>query len=99
MSKRLKKGDEVIIITGKHKGTKTKITKVDSTDYVQLEGIERVKHVKKQDGAGEKLNIPAPIHRSNVMHFDSHSKSASRISYTRDSGKLQRLYKKSSEKF
>ena len=100
MGKRLRQGDQIIVITGKHKGTKAKVLKVTASDYIFLEGIERLKHVKRKDNSGEIVNIPAPIHKSNVMHLDPHANAASRISYSReDNGKLQRVYKKSSKKF
>ncbi|MEM5766521.1 MAG: 50S ribosomal protein L24 [Candidatus Aenigmatarchaeota archaeon] len=55
----LRKGDEVVIMTGSFKGKSGKISKVDLKNYkVYIEGIKR----KKTTGA----EVQVPIHPSNL---------------------------------
>jgi len=66
----IKKGDEVVVIAGSHKGQRGKITVYDRADErVTIEGLNLVKrHLKRtQDGQGGITEREAPIHRSNVM--------------------------------
>ena len=68
--KRIKVGDEVIVIAGKDKGKNGKVIKtIRSEDKVVVEGINIVKkHVKpnNQNDKGGIFDIEAPIHVSNV---------------------------------
>ena len=70
MAIKLKKGDEVIVITGDHKGSKGKILEVLRTkNRVLIEGVNIVKkHERKtQDNPqGSIVEREAPIHVSNV---------------------------------
>ena len=76
--KKIKKGDEVIVRTGKDKGKKGPVIRMIGDDKVLVEGINMVKkHVKPNPNAGERGGIvskPMPIHRSNVMVYDAAKK-------------------------
>jgi large subunit ribosomal protein L24 len=67
----LKTGDEVIVITGKQKGTKGKITQVfPAQNKVAVEGVNlRTRHLKsrRQGEVGQKVSFAMPIHASNVQ--------------------------------
>ncbi len=67
---KIKKGDNVIIITGKDKGKKGKIAKVlVSENKVIVEGSNMMKKHQRPRKSGEKgsmKNIEMPIHASNV---------------------------------
>jgi len=67
---KLKKGDNVIVITGKDKGKKGKITNVlVHKDRVVVEGINMTKkhqRPRKSDEKGSVINMAMPIHVSNV---------------------------------
>ena len=72
---KIKKGDEVIVITGKYKGTRGQITQVNpGTSRVTVAGVNIVKKaVKPNPRTGEEgglLTKEAPIHISNVMLID-----------------------------
>ena len=74
MSKKIKKGEEVIVISGDHKGKKGKVLQVlRDKNRVIVEGINLLKkHEKKtqdnpQGSIGER---EFPIHYSNVMLAD-----------------------------
>ena len=70
MSSKLKKGDEVVVITGDHKGSKGKILEViRAKNRVLVEGVNLVKkHERKtQDNPqGSIIEREASIHLSNV---------------------------------
>ena len=73
--KRIKIGDEVIIIAGKDKGKSGKVIKtLKNEDKLVDEGINIVKkHVKpnNQNDKGGIFDIEAPIHVSNVKLVDN----------------------------
>ncbi len=97
---KLKKGDKVKVIAGKHKGTVGPIIKVlREKNRVVVEGITMKKSQKPgQDQEGGIIEIPAPIHISNVMVLDSKSgkkQEVSRLGYIYKDEKKVRVYKKS----
>ena len=66
----IKKGDEVVVITGANKGKRGEILTYDRADErVTIKGLNLVKrHLKRtQEGTGGITEKEAPIHRSNVM--------------------------------
>jgi len=76
MKKRLcvRKGDNVVVITGKYKGVKGRILKVFPKDErVIVENVNFIKrHTKarKQNQPSSIIEKEAPIHVSNVMIFN-----------------------------
>ncbi len=79
----VKKGDTVVVITGKDAGKKGKILEVEpKKSRVVVEGVNTVKRHSKptqkmpQGGIVEK---PAPVHSSNVMVFCSKCNAPRRI--------------------
>ena len=79
---KLKRGDRVQVIAGKDRGSDGRIISVNrKTGYVVVENINIVK--KHQKTRGEKrggiIDIPAPIHASNLMYL--HNGSPTRIGY------------------
>ena len=99
----IKRGDMVVVITGEDKNLKKprKVLQViPSTNRVLVEGVNIVtKHTKPsaQNTRGGIMKVEAPIAISNVMLWDSKSSSHSKISRTRENGKLVRTAKKSGE--
>ena len=81
---KLKKGDKVIVITGKDKGKTGDITQVLlSENKVIVSGINMVKrHTKpSQENAGGIVSKEAAIHISNVAYADPKSGKATRIGF------------------
>ena len=70
MSKKIKKGDEVVVIAGDHKGNKGKILEVIRTkNRVLVEGVNLVKkHERKtqENPQGAIVEREASLHVSNV---------------------------------
>ncbi|OGI64989.1 50S ribosomal protein L24 [Candidatus Nomurabacteria bacterium RIFCSPLOWO2_01_FULL_39_18] len=67
---KIKKGDNVIIITGKDKGKGGKIVRILTLqNKVIVEGLNMMKKHQRPRKSGEKgsmINIAMPIHASNV---------------------------------
>ncbi len=98
---KLKKGDNVILITGKDKGKKGKIVRVlISQDKVIVEGANMMKRHQRPRKSGEKgviKNIEMPIHVSNVMMLDPKSNKPTRLGKKRVGNKMVRVAKKSNQ--
>jgi len=68
-NKRLRPGDEVLVIAGNDKGRTGKILSCKD-DHIVVEGINvRKKHMKptQQNQKGQIIDIECPVHVSNVM--------------------------------
>jgi len=87
---KIKKGDQVLIISGKDRGRKGKVIKsFPKKGKVSVEGINMIKkHVrpKKSGEKGQIIGILAPIHISNVKILCPKCKKASRIGYRMKEG-------------
>ncbi len=100
MKIRLKKGDTVVVRSGKYSGKTGKVTATHPRENkVTVEGINIVKkHVKpnQQHPQGAIVEITKPIWVSKVGIMEPASKKASRIGYQVDKdGKKTRVFKKS----
>ena len=99
----IKKGDAVVVITGDDKDPKKarKVLEVyPDISKVLVEGVNIVtKHTKPsaRNTKGGIVKKEAPIHISNIMLFDAKSGTGSKVSRTRENGKLIRVAKKSGE--
>lgn len=81
---KLKKGDTVIVITGKDKGKKGEITKaLPKANKVIVAGVNTYKrHIKKQNQQeGGIIQIERPIDISKLMLIDPSSKKPTRVGY------------------
>ena len=80
MSKAIKREQEVVVITGAHKGKRGKVLQVKAGERVLVEGVNMVtKHEPKtqENPEGNSVEREAPIHYSNVMlaeKYDAKSK-------------------------
>ncbi len=96
----IKKGDNVIVITGKSKGTKGKVLQVIAGGKVIVDGVNKVKkHQKARAGAsvGQIIEKMLPINASNVMIVDPKSGKQTRIGKKMVAGKNVRIAKKSGQ--
>lgn len=97
---RLKKGDTVVVLSGKYKGKTGKIvTTHPSENKVTVEGINIVKkHVKpnRANPQGGIIEITKPMWVSKVAIVDPSTKKPSRIGYKVDAkGEKTRVFKSS----
>ena len=95
-----KKGDKVVVISGKSKGTVGTISTILKDNKVIVEGANMVKkHIKPNgQGAGCIMDMEAPIDASNVMLVDPKTGKRTRIGHTTDKkGNKVRVSKKSNE--
>ncbi len=98
---KLKKGDNVIIITGKDKGKKGKIVRVlAEKNKVVVEGANMMKKHQRPRKSGEKgqmLSIAMPINSSNVMIVDPKTGKPSRLGKKKIGDKMVRIARKSNQ--
>lgn len=99
---KIKKGDQVVVITGKDKGKTGEVTTVVTEERrVVVQGINMVtKHVKpSQFSAGGIQKVEKSIHVSNVALVDPKTQKPTRVGYqiAKDGAKT-RVAKKSGEK-
>jgi len=95
---KLKKGDTILVISGKDKGRKGKIIEaLPKQNKVLVEGINlRKKHVKpkKQGEKGQVVSLPAPLDASDVKIICPKCKKTARIGYRIENKKKYRICKK-----
>lgn len=93
----VKKGDKVMVISGKDKGKQGVILAAfPKKDRVIVEGVNMVKKHAKPTQAnpqGGILNQEAPIHVSNVMPLDPKTGEVTRVGYKVENGKKVRVAK------
>jgi large subunit ribosomal protein L24 len=85
---RLRKGDNVVVISGKDKGKKGKILRLDAeADKVIVEGVNMIKrHLKPtpKNPQGGILEKEAPIFASKVMPVDPKTGKGTRVRVGQD---------------
>jgi large subunit ribosomal protein L24 len=100
MAAKIKKGDRVVVLTGKDKGREGTVTKVFPAEQrVLVQGINIVqRHTRPTqfDPQGGIKNKEAPIHVSNVAIVDSKGK-ATRVGFRMDGDKKVRFAKTTGE--
>ncbi|MBV2194777.1 MAG: 50S ribosomal protein L24 [Azonexus sp.] len=102
MMEKIRKGDEVVVITGKDKGKRgTVVLRVDD-EHVVVEGVNRAKkHVKPnpmKGVAGGIVDKDMPIHISNVALFNAATKKADRVGIkVLEDGRKVRVFKSNGE--
>ncbi|MGI6644585.1 MAG: 50S ribosomal protein L24 [Bacilli bacterium] len=97
----IRKGDKVVVITGRDKGKEGIVQKVHpKLEKVVVEGVNiRKKHRKptQQNPEGSIIEVYAPIHVSNVALIDPKTKKPTRVGYRIEKGKKVRYAKRSGE--
>ncbi len=97
---KLKKGDEVIVLTGKDKGKKGKITKMfPKKDKAIVADLNKVKKNQKPDNnqPGGIVEKEMPIHISNLAFFDSSLNKGVKIGFSLKKDKKIRIIKTSNK--
>lgn len=82
---RVKKGDNIIVLTGRDKGKRGTVLRRVDKDHVVIEGVNRVKkHVKPNPMKGQTGGIvdkDMPIHISNIALFNPQTQKADRVGF------------------
>jgi large subunit ribosomal protein L24 len=99
---KLRKGDGVIVITGKDKGKRGVVLQRVDDERLLVEGINRVKkHTKPNPMKGQQGGIvekEMPIHISNVALFNAATQKADRVGFkSLDDGRKVRVFKSNGE--
>ncbi|MXS82668.1 50S ribosomal protein L24 [Nitrosomonas oligotropha] len=100
--RKIKKGDDVIVITGKDKGKKGTVLRTIGTERLLVQGINSVKkHQKPNPSTGVTGGITSKemsIHISNVAIYNFSLKKADRVGFRLDSNdKKVRIFRTTNE--
>lgn len=100
--RKIRKGDEVVVIAGKDKGRRGNVIRVlDDEDRVLVENINMAKkHVRPNPNTGVQGGIvekEMPVHISNVMLWNSKAKKGDRVGIREEKGKTVRYFKSTNE--
>ena len=99
---RIKKGDEVVVISGRDKGKRGTVLRRVDAQHVVVEGVNRVKKHQRPNPmkniTGGIVDKDLPIHISNVALFNPATKKADRVgSKTLQDGRKVRIFKANDE--
>ncbi|AHF75542.1 50S ribosomal protein L24 [Sodalis praecaptivus] len=101
MAAKIRRDDEVIVLTGKDKGKRGKVKNVLSTGKAIVEGINLVKKHQKPVPAmnqpGGIVEKEAAIDLSNLAIFNAASSKADRVGFKIEDGKKVRVFKSNGE--
>ncbi|UJO99825.1 MAG: 50S ribosomal protein L24 [Nitrosomonas sp.] len=100
--RKIKKGDDVIVITGKDKGKKGTVLRTIGSERLLVQGINSVKKHQKPNPStgvtGGIISKEMSIHISNVAIYNFTLKKADRVGFRLDSNdKKVRFFKATSE--
>ena len=107
MAAKIRRDDEVVVISGKDRGKTGRVLRVDpKKSKVYVEGLNIVKrhqrpqqvpNAQRAETVGGVIEKEGPIHISNVMLLDPKSNEGTRIGITREDGQRKRIAKRSGE--
>jgi len=100
--KKIRKGDEVVVLSGRDKGKRGTVLRRVDAEHVVVEGVNRVKkHQRPNPMKGEQGGIidkDLPIHVSNIALFNPGTQKADRAGVkTLDDGRKVRVFKDNGE--
>lgn len=100
--RKIRKGDDVVVITGKDKGRRGSVLRVLATSQLVVEGINKVKKHQKPNPlkgiAGGIVEKEMPIDVSNVALFNPATQKADRVGIrVLDDGRKVRYFKSNGE--
>ena len=100
--KKIKKGDDVIVIAGRDSGKRGTVLSLVSGSHVLVEGANKVKKHERpnpmKNTTGGIIEKEMPLHISNVALFNPATKKADRVGVKEiDGGKRVRYFKSNGE--
>ncbi len=101
MARRIRKDDDVIVLSGRERGKRGKVLRIYSgDDRALVQGVNMVKrHTRPSTGQpGGIVEKEAPLHISNLAHVDPKADGPTRVGFkTLEDGRKVRFAKKSGE--
>jgi len=102
MAAKIRRDDEIIVLAGKDKGKRGKVTKVLTQEgKVFVEGVNLVKKHQKPvpqlQQPGGIVDKEAPLDVSNVAIYNSATGKADRVGFRFEDGKKVRFFKSTNE--
>ena len=105
-SLKIRRDDEVIVISGKDRGKTGKVLRVDPRKQkVIVEGLNMIKRHQRPmqvadpvKAAGGVIEKEGPIHISNVMLVDPKDNKPTRVGVTRENGVRNRVTRRTNSK-
>ena len=99
---KIRKGDQVVVTTGREKGKRGSVLRVFDSGKVLIEGVNRVKKHQRPNPmkgiTGGIVDKDLPIHISNVALFNPATKKADRVGVkTLGDGRKVRVFKDNGE--
>ena len=99
---KIRKGDDVVVISGKDKGKRGTVLRRCDAEHVLVEGLNRVKkHVKPnpvKGVVGGIIDKEMPLHISNVALYNPATKKADRVGFRQlEDGTKVRFFKSNGE--
>jgi large subunit ribosomal protein L24 len=100
--KKIKKGDDVIVTTGKDKGKRGTVLRVAGIDLIVVEGLNKVKKHQSPNPSkgttGGIIEMEKPIQISNVAIFNPATQKADRVGFkTLEDKRKVRYFKSNGE--
>nr|VFK40495.1 MAG: LSU ribosomal protein L24P [Candidatus Kentron sp. SD]VFK45858.1 MAG: LSU ribosomal protein L24P [Candidatus Kentron sp. SD] len=100
--RKIRKGDTVVVLTGKDRGKRGSVLRVSAGDSILVEGVNLVrKHVKPNPQKGTSGGIMSkemPIRISNVMLYNPATENGGRVGFKfLDDGRKVRYFKSTGE--
>jgi large subunit ribosomal protein L24 len=100
--RRIKKGDEVIVLSGRDKGKRGTVLRRVDAEHIVVEGVNRVKKHQRPNPmkgvTGGIVDKDLPIHISNIGLFNPATKKADRVGVkTLEDGRRVRVFKDNGE--
>lgn len=100
--RKIRKGDDVVVVAGRDKGKRGNVTRVVSSERIIVDGVNMVKrHTKgnpQQNIPGGIIDKEAPIHVSNVMVYNPKTEKGDRVGIkVLEDGKKVRFFKSNGE--
>jgi large subunit ribosomal protein L24 len=105
MAAKIRRDDEVVVISGKDRGKTGRVMRVDPTkDRVYVEGLnivkrhqrpQQVRGAQRAETVGGVIEKEGPIHISNVMLIDPKDKKPTRVGVSREGGSRARVTRRS----
>jgi large subunit ribosomal protein L24 len=98
---KIRKSDEVVVLTGKDKGKRGVVKQRVDANYVVVEGVNVAKKATKPNpmtgATGGIVDKTMPIHVSNVALFNAATGKADRVGFKDVDGKKVRIFKSNGE--